>query len=315
MNVRTAHKFIRYSLTLLLLAGFTIGTVKSEEYRVVVPNVFKDAEAPSSSCRDFGGCVNVPFRQQFLYPAEEFSSLPQTELAITGWYLRPDHTATARSGEIGDLRLRLSTTDKDPAQLSTSFDSNLSTDVDTVFDGPIAIATQAIGPGAGPLEFDYYFPLQAPFLYDPSSGRNLISDLVTESGFSFVALTDAFVADPPRAVLAYNAPNALVGGLFELMPVVQWVFEPVSPADFNLDLTVNHEDLTIWESGYGSPGLRENGDANGDGLVTGDDFLVWQRAYVGAVPGLAAELGVPEPNTLLIGILGCAGLIVRSRIP
>lgn len=91
-------------------------------------------------------------------------------------------------------------------------------------------------------------------------------------------------------------------------------FTPVSPADFNVDFTVDAQDLDIWQNGYGSPGVRANGDADGDGLVTGTDFLIWQREYVAAVPGLAAELGVPEPGTLLLGMLACVGLITRSRL-
>ena len=94
--------------------------------------------------------------------------------------------------------------------------------------------------------------------------------------------------------------------------VFRWVeVTPTSPADFNLDLAVDAQDLDIWENRYGSPGHREHGDADDDGFVLGSDYLIWQREYVAGAPGLAAELGVPEPSTLLLGLMSCVALMRR----
>jgi len=58
------------------------------------------------------------------------------------------------------------------------------------------------------------------------------------------------------------------------------------------------------------------GDADGDGDVDGNDFLVWQNNYPTLAPG---DLGltttgattVPEPATL--GLLAVGGLVVLAR--
>lgn len=51
-------------------------------------------------------------------------------------------------------------------------------------------------------------------------------------------------------------------------------------ADLDLDGQVNSEDLTIWEANYGSTSAtRQVGDASGNGLVDGADFLLWQRQF------------------------------------
>ena len=54
--------------------------------------------------------------------------------------------------------------------------------------------------------------------------------------------------------------------------------------DFNLDRSVNGDDLSLWRTGYGLQvaGVTE-GDANGDNRVTGSDFMAWIRNF-GTVP-------------------------------
>lgn len=53
---------------------------------------------------------------------------------------------------------------------------------------------------------------------------------------------------------------------------------PEVVGDFNDDQEVNHEDLALWESGYGETGIVavSDGDANGDRRVDALDFLRWQ---------------------------------------
>lgn len=83
---------------------------------------------------------------------------------------------------------------------------------------------------------------------------------------------------------------ALVGGvLFE--GSVSSGFD----ADFDADGDVDGADLVIWRSGFGDPGGRAEGDANGNNFVDGHDFLIWQR-QLGAGPGTTA---VPEPTMSL----------------
>lgn len=82
-------------------------------------------------------------------------------------------------------------------------------------------------------------------------------------------------------------------------------------ADFNGDLKVDGDDLTIWQQGYGSiaisaPSIR--GDADGDLDVDGADFLIWQREF-NATAGAPQLRAVPEPTALAmfgVGLLTTA---------
>ena len=72
-------------------------------------------------------------------------------------------------------------------------------------------------------------------------------------------------------------------------------------ADFNLDGSVNGEDLLIWQNGYGTPtdATREDGDADGDGDVDGRDFLAWQSQSTSSEALSNVEaLAVPEPAAI-----------------
>lgn len=79
-------------------------------------------------------------------------------------------------------------------------------------------------------------------------------------------------------------------------------------ADFDLDGDVDNADLAQWEASYGLDALA---DTNNDGSSDGLDFLNWQIQYTGELSPLsAAAAAVPEPDVLLLTLLGC--LLVAS---
>lgn len=82
---------------------------------------------------------------------------------------------------------------------------------------------------------------------------------------------------------------------------------PPVDADFNNDGFVNDVDLGIWKGAFGS---APDGDANGDLVTDGADFLVWQRQYTPPVGPFSA---VPEPTTLSLGGVGMAMLAAFRR--
>jgi hypothetical protein len=69
------------------------------------------------------------------------------------------------------------------------------------------------------------------------------------------------------------------------------------PGDFNLDFRVDTADLTIWRQNFpnfsGSATVAM-GDADGNGLVDGADFLAWQRHVTG--PPQMGAFPTPEPG-------------------
>ncbi len=50
----------------------------------------------------------------------------------------------------------------------------------------------------------------------------------------------------------------------------------VPSADFDNNSIVDEHDLATWQISYG---LNDDGDANGDGITDGRDFLIWQRQF------------------------------------
>lgn len=76
----------------------------------------------------------------------------------------------------------------------------------------------------------------------------------------------------------------------------------LAEADFNSDTFVDGTDLGVWETGYGmgTGATRSDGDATGDGAVTGADFLVWQRQFTGPSAVVPTVSAIPEPTTAAI---------------
>ncbi|NOZ39988.1 MAG: PEP-CTERM sorting domain-containing protein [Planctomycetes bacterium] len=82
-------------------------------------------------------------------------------------------------------------------------------------------------------------------------------------------------------------------------------------ADFDNDGDVDGDDLIQWKSEFGVNG---GSDADGDGDSDGADFLTWQRQRGSGVPVVTSATTVPEPATVVIGLLGLlVGTSVRRR--
>jgi pectate lyase len=108
----------------------------------------------------------------------------------------------------------------------------------------------------------------------------------------------------PRLVIdaLYNAPS---------------VFDV---ADFNGDGVVSAADLANWKTGFGAHtgAGRRQGDADLDGDVDGNDFLVWQQRLGNGSPVLSASNAVPEPTAIALAgfaVLAAAGTRRHSRAP
>ena len=59
---------------------------------------------------------------------------------------------------------------------------------------------------------------------------------------------------------------------------------PFDVADFNHDTFVSAADLAVLRTNFGTGTTNAQGDANGDGHVDGQDFLVWQQHSNAATP-------------------------------
>jgi hypothetical protein len=76
-------------------------------------------------------------------------------------------------------------------------------------------------------------------------------------------------------------------------------------ADFNEDGHVDGDDLARFRAGFGRSGAavwRRDGDANGDNVVDGADFLIWQQSLSDSESGdSTATSAVAEPSGLSLG--------------
>jgi hypothetical protein len=78
-------------------------------------------------------------------------------------------------------------------------------------------------------------------------------------------------------------------------------------ADFDRDGDVDNDDLDDWRSAYTNGTAL--GDADGDGVSSGRDFLIWQRQV--GLGTVAESITVPEPIGLSLFAIGCIGIICR----
>jgi hypothetical protein len=125
---------------------------------------------------------------------------------------------------------------------------------------------------------------------------------------NFSTLTGSFKLDLPALAVGQLWDDSAL-----LTDGVLAVAVALNPADFNHDGEVNGLDLDQWAAGYGATGQLDNslGDAEGDGLVDGADFLVWQQQLSGEGGALAA---VPEPGSLYLVIPTQVALACCERL-
>ncbi len=69
--------------------------------------------------------------------------------------------------------------------------------------------------------------------------------------------------------------------------------------DFNDDNAVDSEDFDLWEEAFGQSAVPGTGsDEDGDGFISGFDFLAWQRNFGATTP--SGDPTIPEPSTVLL---------------
>jgi hypothetical protein len=84
----------------------------------------------------------------------------------------------------------------------------------------------------------------------------------------------------------------------------------VASADFDGNQVVDGNDFLIWQRGFGGvgTGTPSTGDANGDLDVDGDDLTIWKSQFGGA-----AISAIPEPSALLLACLAVAPAMTARK--
>ncbi|MBA4107593.1 MAG: hypothetical protein C0485_17795 [Pirellula sp.] len=105
---------------------------------------------------------------------------------------------------------------------------------------------------------------------------------------------------------AWNTSQLLTTGTISLTPSFA--------ADFDSNGHVDAADLAIWKTGFGATGGRAAGDATGDSLVTGADFLLWQQQFGSGAAATPANASIPEPAAFsLLTACGLSLLATKRR--
>jgi hypothetical protein len=113
------------------------GRSAAEAAQIVVPNQYGSVEAPVS-----GEIPTGPFRFQQVFAASQFASLPPGQRTIVSFAMRPDASVTAPVAfTLSDTVIRMSTTNRNPGELSMQFSENVGADEIVVFQGDLTFST------------------------------------------------------------------------------------------------------------------------------------------------------------------------------
>jgi T5SS/PEP-CTERM-associated repeat protein len=136
-------------------------------------------------------------------------------------------------------------------------------------------------------------------------------DFIPEVGEEFLLMSASNVAGAFSSIIQ---PSSSFGIQWEVVTqssllgtdyvLARALGAPVDDADFNGDGVVNGADFAIWEANFPRPSgaTLAQGDADRDGDIDGLDLLVWQTQF-GAAGSHAAAAAIPEPATLLFTLL------------
>lgn len=93
--------------------------------------------------------------------------------------------------------------------------------------------------------------------------------------------------------------------------------EIISPADFDEDGDVDHDDFLAWRLGFGidagdgNIAPQTSGNANGDQFVNAADYTLWRDNYGTSAPSASVSAPVPEPTAL--GLVALAAVLLPLR--
>lgn len=191
-------------------------------------------------------------------------------------------------------------------QVEFKFDASLPNDPNAAFDPNDAFAqfyVRTIDPNT--------FATSAESLLDASTLG--LSDSGWTTASVLFDITSAFEGHLIQFGITNRSSDFAGTGIFIDNVSFDDVSAAANNADFDGDGVVTGLDFLIYQQNIGLMGQvdNSNGDANGDGVVGSADLAIYESQY-GTSPLSAAINAVPEPSTFLLGSLAM-GLMMRRR--
>lgn len=191
-----------------------------QRLQLFIPSGSAELENSGSSA-----AFSVPIRFQQVYSSDNF---PKTPITISEMRFRPDSALSFPfEGKLDHIKFTLSTTQKNPGQLSMRFEDNLTEDQTVVYEGPWGVFTSFTGSPSGPKSPDIILPLQRNFRYDPSRA-NLLVEIRNSGGLAVRFHHDGFATNSGVQRIFYDGnPDATVANSSDSSAdVIQLSFVP-----------------------------------------------------------------------------------------
>jgi hypothetical protein len=168
------------------------------------------------------------YRNQDLISSTQFPG----KVLITGIYLRPDVTQSSpATRSFTDSTAYFSTTSRSVATLSSTFADNIGPSPILVSSGPLTIHTDNLSSSGTARQFDLFFPLTTPYLYDPSLG-NLLIDYHVQGSTGDPLMLDFQTGTSAEAGTVFEAgsANATTGTVYDFLHVEGFSSQPLTTA-------------------------------------------------------------------------------------
>ena len=182
---------------------------------VIVPNNLSTTQGDTGNLFPF--FATKPIRYQQVFAKAQFSRFAAGGEMINSIAFRAHAPGIPFSAFVPQLQVRLSTTQKNPDGLSSTFADNVGPDDAQVFSGPLAVSVNNSSSASAVNTFDIVIQFTTPFLYNPANGNLLVEIRNLQGGFEAPPLDQEMDAtgasgDSVSRVFNYGDANAAATG-------------------------------------------------------------------------------------------------------
>ncbi len=272
----------RATIALFAVGAFTAAA--SAQFTLVAPDGYAAAEGNASNTYPWQRNAS-PIRIQFIYDSSHFTNQSVVSPVIISnlRYRANASTATWAGGTWPTVQIDMATATSDYLTPSTTFATNMGPDLTTVLNGPVTVQP-GTGNGTGvPGPWYIDIPLSTTFLYDPTTGNDLVVDIMfdgvgwTGASTSADHVSGTTVVPPPMMSRVYSTvgPTAVTGTVgTNYGAVCEFTYVPANGlfANFNADVTngVSPQTVNFTDNSYSSDPagiLAWAWDFDGDSVV------------------------------------------------